>query len=146
MSPSVRRSEITILSFTVFCSVSGNTMKNFAAHRPEEMICSLGERPICFSLFHYLWLEAGGYFSRDNFSLLFLKPNWYFANKWRVSFPSPSKQMYPLDKIFTAVSSTAFVHTWRYNQHKMKFLWGALILSLQAEITKLKQNVPASVR
>ncbi len=34
----------------------------------------------------YLWWEAGGYFSLDNFSILFLWPNWYCANKQRVSF------------------------------------------------------------
>ncbi len=31
-----------------------------------------------------------------------------------------SKTKLVLDKIFTTVSSTAFVHMWRYSQHKMK--------------------------
>ncbi len=35
-------------------------------------------------------------------------------------FHSLPKQMLTLDKIFATVSSTAFVHTCCYNQHKMK--------------------------
>ncbi len=35
--------------------------------------------------FYDLWLEAGGYFSLDNFNILCLWPDWYRANKWSVS-------------------------------------------------------------
>ncbi len=63
-------------------------------------------------------LEAGGYLSVDNFNVLCLWLNWCCTNNWRVAFTSP-KQMFTLDKISTAVSSTAFVHMRRYNQHKM---------------------------
>ncbi len=38
-------------------------------------------------------------------------------------FHSLPKQMLMLDKIFTTESSTAFVHTRPYNQHKMKVPW-----------------------
>ncbi len=36
--------------------------------------------------FYYLLLEAGGYFSLNNFNIWCLWPNWCCANKWRVSF------------------------------------------------------------
>ncbi len=39
------------------------------------------------------------------------------------SFHSLPKQMLALDKIFTTVSSTAFIHTCRYNQHEIKVPW-----------------------
>ncbi len=53
---------------------------------------------------------------------LILMTLWYGANRWHVNFTFLLKQMLALDKIFAAVSSTAFV-TWRYNQHKMKIPW-----------------------
>ncbi len=40
-------------------------------------------------------------------------------------FHSLPKQMLALDKIFMTVCCTAFVHMWRYNQHKIKVpQWG----------------------
>ncbi len=43
-------------------SVSGNDTKHFTARRLEETICFSRAWSIRSSLFHYLWLEAGGYF------------------------------------------------------------------------------------
>ncbi len=64
MRPSLRRLEITVLSLCL-CLVhsdSGNAVKCFTAHRPEETICCLHAQSICCSLFYHLWLEAGGDF------------------------------------------------------------------------------------
>ncbi len=43
-------------------------------------------------------------------------------------------KMLTLDKIFTTASCTAFIHTRRYKQHKMKFLEGALIFLNNVEM------------
>ncbi len=61
---------------------------------------------------YYPWLDAGGYFSLDNLSILCFWLNWYCANEWHGSL-TLSKQMLALDKIFTTVSSTTFVHIHR---------------------------------
>ncbi len=88
-------------------SVSRNATERFTAHRPEE-ICCLRAWSIRCSLFNYLWLEAGGYFSSDCFNILYKLATYFFH--------SLLKQML-LHEFFTTGSSTAFVHTGHYNQH-----------------------------
>ncbi len=45
-----------------------------------------GRLLISCSLFYCLQLEAGGYFSFDNFNILSIWSYWYCANKWCASF------------------------------------------------------------
>ncbi len=71
--------------------VSRNAMKCFTAHRPEETICCFLRAWSIHCLLSYcLWLEAGGYFSLDNFNILW--PNWYCANKWSVKTNAWTRQ------------------------------------------------------
>ncbi len=84
MRPLVRRLEITILSFTM-----------------PLPICSVSKI-----------MEAGRYFSLDNFNILSLWRNWYCAMV-ACLFHSLPKQIFTLDKIF-------YFYMHRYNQHKMK--------------------------
>ncbi len=51
------------------------------------------------------------------------------------------KQMFALNKIFTAVSSTAFVHKHRYNQDKMKGLGEALTRKQNKQTNKKTRNI-----
>ncbi len=119
----MRRLDITFLSFTM-------TLPGPLSQREHyKLLCGtqtgrdllfMSTIDLLFSFF-YLWLEAGGYFSLNNFNILLLWQNWYCA-----FFHSFSKQMLALDKIFMTESSTVFVHMQCYNQQKMKVLGGAL--------------------
>ncbi len=109
-------STISFLSFTMsllVCSVSGNAMIYFMAHRPEKTICCVQAGSICCFHFYYLCLEAGGYFYLCKFNV-------YSMMCFIHSLP---KQMLALDKIFMTPSSTTFVHTRRYNQYQIKVSW-----------------------
>ncbi len=78
--------EITILSVTMSLPGLLSQRKHFITHRLKEMICWLRAWSIRCSLLYCQRLEAGGYFSLHNFSILCLWSNWYCRNKWSVSF------------------------------------------------------------
>ncbi len=88
------------------------------AHTLDEMICCLWALSIDCSFF-FNYLEAGGYFSLDNFNILCLWPKRCYANNWRF-FHSLQRQMLALGKSFPTASSAAFIHMRRHSQHKMK--------------------------
>ncbi len=122
MRPSAGRLEITVpsLAMTLFGPLSQQkrctTLHGTQTERNDLLFTSVIN--LSFTFFYYLWLEAGMYFSLENFSTLCLWSNKYCANK--CFFNSLPQQMLVLDKIFITVSSTAFVHTCCCNQHKMK--------------------------
>ncbi len=128
MRPLARRLEITILSFTMALPGPLSQHKRYKTlyitqtRRGDLLLTSTIDPLFSFSL-----SMVGGYFSLDNFNILCLWSNWHCANKRHVSFALP-KQMLTQDKIFTIVSSAAFVHTHRYNQGTLRSNVGGIRL------------------
>ncbi len=90
------------------CSVSRNAKKSFAAHRPEETICSSRAGSIrCFLFTICGWKQE----------VIFHEIISIFCVHGRTSIVQisgvlslTSKKRLALDKVFISVSSTAFVH------------------------------------
>ncbi len=121
MRPSASRLEVTSLRYLwAVRSVSRNATKCFTAHRLEETICCLRAWSIC--CFPFSVSMAGG---RRMFFFILSKccgngqTGTVQISDVLLSVPSKTNRS-ALHKIFTTVSSPAFVHTHYYNQHKMK--------------------------
>ncbi len=103
MSPSVRRLEVTILSFTMPLPSHPSQRKRYETLYGTCLLFISTIDP----LFSFLLPMVG---SRRMFFVLWL--NWYCANKWRISFT--------LSLSLFSLSSRTFVHTCRYNQYRAK--------------------------
>ncbi len=136
MRPCVRRLEITVLSFIkplpiLICQQKCyETLYSTQTGRDDLLFTSMID--LLFSFFTiYGWKQEDTFFRQLQYVVFMAE---------LVCFFTLPKSTFALDKIFTILSTTAFVHVCHYSQHKMKSPWSsALCPPLQRHYRDIRQ-------